>query len=60
MGCDDQSIRKEHVPYCKPDCKEFKLVRRLDDVKAQCVRCSLLHEFTVMHDGKIKIQKRTT
>lgn len=60
MGCDDQSTRREHVPYCKPHCKEFKLVTRLENVRAQCVRCSLLHEFTVTIDGKIKIKLRET
>jgi len=54
MGCDDQRVHREHVPYCKPKCKEFRLVTRLEDVRAQCVRCSLHHEFTIV-DGKIKI-----
>jgi hypothetical protein len=57
MGCDIAN-HGERVPYCKPECKEFKLVKWLDDVKAKCIRCSLLHEFTVTLDSKIKIKKR--
>jgi hypothetical protein len=53
MGC-DIAVHKEHVPYCKPKCKEFKLVAVLENVRAQCVRCSLHHEFTIV-DGMIKI-----
>jgi hypothetical protein len=53
MGC-DIAVHKEYVPYCKPKCKEFALVTCLEKVKAQCVRCSLHHDFTVVN-GKIKI-----
>lgn len=56
MGCDIAN-HKEQVPYCKPKCKEFHLVTWLEKIKAQCVRCSLLHEFTVL-DGLIKIIDR--
>lgn len=54
MGCDIGSVGP-HVPYCEPKCKEFRLVVWIDRVKAQCVRCSLLHEFTVLN-GEIKIE----
>ena len=53
MGC-DIAEHKEHPGYCKPRCYSFKLVTCLEDVKAQCTRCSLLHEFVVEH-GNIKI-----
>jgi len=53
MGC-DVFPGNEHVPYCKPKCKSFKLVTCLEDVKAQCVRCSLLHEL-VVEDGVVKV-----
>lgn len=53
MGCDIYT-HKERVPYCKPKCKEFKLVTCLENVRAQCVKCDLNHDFTVV-DGMIKI-----
>ena len=53
MGCDIGSL-PERTPYCKPKCAQFKLVVCLDEVKAQCVQCRLLHEFTV-HRGQIMI-----
>lgn len=58
MGC-DQGVSGDHVPYCKPACKEFKLVAAtwVETVRAQCVRCKLLHDFTIL-DGKIKIEQK--
>ena len=55
MGC-DLGVSGDHVPYCKPKCVQFRLVVTLDKVKAQCVRCSLHHEFTV-HGGQIMIEQ---
>lgn len=56
MGCDIGSVGP-HVPYCKPSCKEFRLMVCLDRVVAECVRCSLHHEFTVAN-GSIKIKQK--
>lgn len=53
MGC-DIGVLPDRVPYCEPKCVEFKLVVWVDRVKAQCAKCSLLHEFTV-HGGQIMI-----
>jgi len=57
MGC-DVGVHDIHVPYCKPDCKEFKLVVRLESVQAQCTTCRLLHDFTVTLGGQIRIKKK--
>lgn len=54
MGC-DIAYHKPPPDYCKPRCKEFKLVTMLDKVEAQCVRCTLLHEYTVDANGKGKV-----
>lgn len=52
MGC-DQGV-SEKPPYCKPKCKEFRLSTWGERVRAQCVKCNLQHEFTIV-DGLIKI-----
>lgn len=56
MGC-DIGIHEERPPYCKPKCKEFRLISSsIGDVRAQCVKCSLHHDFTII-DGIIKIDQ---
>ena len=59
MGC-DIGTSKEHIPYCQPLCKEFKLIpfEHIDIVKAQCIRCSLQHDVTIV-DGQIKVHQGT-
>lgn len=55
MGCDIGNLN-DHVPYCKPKCVQFKLKVCLDSVVAQCVICSLTHQFTV-HGGQIMVHQ---
>ncbi len=57
MGCDDQSTIKAHVPYCKPECKEFRLLIWLEVVMAQCIVCRLHHDVTVTREGTIRIKR---
>lgn len=59
MGCDVYT-KPDRVPYCKPKCKEFRLVagHGLDQiVSAECKRCRLHHEVT-LKDGLLVIEER--
>lgn len=57
MGCDDQKQHTVRVSYCKPACKELKIVPGYKTCVAECVRCSLHHEFNLVAiDGKWEIR----